>query len=77
MPQFYTSIINDQSIDRDEHGQSFESADAAIAEAQRSALDLLAEHMSGEPRSAAFKVFVEDADRKRLATVSVMGSVIR
>ena len=77
MPQFYTSIVNDLSIDRDEHGQNFGTVDAAIAEAQRSALGLLAEHMGEEPRAASFKVFVEDADHKRLATISVMGSVVR
>lgn len=76
MPQFFTSVVNDLTIDHDENGQNFANADAAISEAQRSALGLLAEHLSGNAQAASFKLFVEDADRNRLATVSVMGSVI-
>lgn len=77
MPRFYTLIVNDDSIEQDDDGQEFASADAAIANAERAAVDLLGQHLTSDVRSASLKLFVQDAHHHRVATISVMGSVTR
>ena len=77
MPRYYTLVVNDASIESDEDGLDFETAEAAISNASRTAVALLEQHIGGGAPASAFKLFVEDDRRQRVATVSVMGAVIR
>ena len=77
MPRFYTVIVNDNAIEIDEEGQEFQDADAAVTNAGRTAVAILEQHLTSHDSAAALKVFVEDADHHRVATVSVMGSINR
>lgn len=76
MSRYYTSIVNDRSIDRDADGQLFDDVDAAIANAIGSAVGLLGGELRSE-QAVALKVLVEDDLGRRVATVSVMGTVVR
>lgn len=77
MPRFYTLVVNDASIEDDDDGLDFETEEAAISNASRAAVALLEQHIASGAPASAFKLFVRDDQHRRVATVSVMGAVIR
>lgn len=77
MPRFYMHLANDQGITMDEDGREFDSPNAAVQEASRSAGDILADELLGGSTSVSLKLYLEDAAKHRVATISVHGSLVR
>jgi len=75
MSLYFMHVANDRGIAIDETGRDFEGDELAIAEASRAAGAILADELQAGADGVSLKVYVEHVDKRRVATVSVSGSL--
>ncbi len=75
MSLYFLHVANDRGIVIDETGRDFEGDEFAIAEASRAAGAILADELQSSTEGVSLKIYVEHADKRRVATVSVSGSL--
>jgi hypothetical protein len=75
MSLYLMHVANDRGIAVDEIGREFEGDELAIAEASRAAGAILADELQAGAEGVSIKIYVEHADKRRVATVSVSGSL--
>jgi len=75
MSLYFMHVANDRGVTIDETGRDFEGDEPAIAEASRAAGAILADELQAGAEGVSIKVYLERADRHRIATVSVSGSL--
>lgn len=75
MSLYFMHVANDRGITVDETGRDFAGDELAIAEASRTAGAILSEELQAGAEGVSVKVYVEHEDKRRVATVSVSGSL--
>ena len=75
MSLYFLHVANDRGIVIDEAGRDFDGDELAIAEASRAAGAILADELQSGAEGVSLKIYVEHADKRRVATVSVSGSL--
>jgi hypothetical protein len=75
MSLYFMHVANDRGISVDELGREFDDDERAIAEASRAAGAILADELRDGAVGVSLKVYVENANNHRVATVSVSGSL--
>lgn len=77
MSLYFLHVANDDGITMDESGREFPDAEQAIVEASRTAGAILADELREGRGHVSLKVYVEDEQRNRRATVSLIGTLAR
>jgi hypothetical protein len=72
---YFMHVANDRGIVIDETGREFDYDELAIAEASRAAGAILADELQAGAEGVSIKIYLEHADKTRIATVSVSGSL--
>lgn len=76
MTRFFMHVANDTGITVDEDGHDFEGPESAITQASRTAGALLSEELGKGLSDVSIKIYLENDERHRVATVSVSGSIL-
>lgn len=77
MPHLYLHLENHNGLQRDLEGHNYETIDAAVAEAGRTAGSVLAEDIASGRTPVGIRVMIEDADGTRIATLQSSTNIDR